>query len=176
MILIETENLVLRQITLNDWADLQRIAGNDDVAPMTARLKSPWPEEDVRAWIAQRTISGGVGAFLGICWRDGTLIGSIGTGYDDDNQAFLGYFVDKQYWGQGVASEAMPAILDYTFDNYTIDAITASCFVNNHASIRLLEKNGFEKYGEELGTSAARLEPAPMFLYRLTRTKFESLS
>jgi RimJ/RimL family protein N-acetyltransferase len=176
MIKIETERLILRQITVDDWCDLQRIAGNDDVAPMTARLKSPWPEADVKAWISDRCVSSDMGAFLAICLRDGTLVGSIGTGVDTDRQAFLGYFVEKTHWGQGIVSEAIPAILAYTFKNYVLDAVTASCFTDNPASMRVLDKMGFEKYSEELGSSAARLEPAPLFLYRLTRTKFESLS
>ena len=67
MIQIRTKRLILRQITVDDWSDLQRIAGNDDVAPMTARLKSPWPEVDVKAWIADRCASSAVGAFLAIC-------------------------------------------------------------------------------------------------------------
>ena len=176
MIMIETERLILRQITVDDWRDLQRIAGNDDVAPMTARLKSPWSEAEVKAWINDRCTPHVMGAFLAICLRDGSLVGSIGTGVDTDDQAFLGYFVGKPHWGQGIASEAMVAILDYTFATYPIDAISASCFVDNHASLHVLGKMGFEKYGEELGLSAARLEPAQLFLYRLTRTKFESLS
>ena len=176
MIQIRTKRLILRQITVDDWSDLQRIAGNDDVAPMTARLKSPWPEVDVKAWIADRCASSAVGAFLAICLLDGTLVGSIGTGVDTDQQAFLGYFIDKSHWGQGIIIEAMPAILEYTFSNYELDAITASCFIDNPASSQVLIKAGFEKYGEELGSSEARLEPAPLFLYRLTRNKFESLS
>ena len=175
MIKIETERLILRQITVDDWCDLQRIAGNDDVAPMTAQLKSPWPESDVKAWIADRCVSSEMGAFLAICLRDGTLVGSVGTGVDKGHQAFLGYFVEKSHWGQGIVSEAVPAILAYTFENYTLDAVTASCFADNPASMRVLDKMGFENCGEELGSCAARLEPAPLFLYRLTRTKFESL-
>jgi len=78
--------------------------------------------------------------------------------------------------GQGIATRALRAILAHGFSKTSQDHVIADCFTDNPASMRVLEKVGFEKYGEDVGTSAARLEPAPLFLYRLTRTKFESLS
>ena len=50
----------------------------------------------------------------------------------------------------------------------------ADHFADNPVSGRVLHEQGFEKIGEGTGKSAARLEPAPNVLYRLTKQQFKA--
>lgn len=55
----------------------------------------------------------------------------------------VGYRLMEEYWGQGIATEAMGLMTDYLFNNTGIEIITASVLPENRASAKVLEKNGF---------------------------------
>ncbi len=46
-------------------------------------------------------------------------------------------------WGQGIASQTVALMTDYLFSQTDTEIITASTMIENHASARVLEKNGF---------------------------------
>jgi RimJ/RimL family protein N-acetyltransferase len=173
-------DLTLRPVTMVDALDIQRIAGNDDTAPMMGVMKSPWPLDDVRDWIERRMLRMD-GRWNLVIERDNQPIGFVGVGGNFDNSSskydlWLYYFIDKSHWGQGIATTAATALLAHVFANTDLDYVNSDSFTDNPASMATLARLGFEKVGNDVGKSAARLEPAPLFVYRLTRTKFESLS
>ena len=90
-----------------DWHDIARIGGDPRVARMTSEHISPWPEADVRAFLAASQWRGRLGFRLGL-WFQGDLIGAVGI-WDDPVE--VGYFLDPAFWGQGLATEAMSAFL-----------------------------------------------------------------
>ena len=167
---IKSSDLSIRPFTLRDAPALQRMVGNDQVAPMMARVTSPWPLKDVQNWIIQGAYSGQMGFRLGVTLPDETLIGFVGMSGDPAN---LAYFIDQSHWGQGYATRAAKAVIDFTFSNFEIDAIEADAFTDNIASHNVLQKLGFEKTGEAMAKSQARLDEAPTILYRLTRATFK---
>lgn len=169
---IETARLRLRVLTVADIPDLQRIAGIDQIARNLGSVTAPWPTSDVKGWIHKSRFRGRVGFRLGIETKDRVLIGSVGLG--GEFQPSISYFIDQEYSDQGYASEALQAILSYSFKQFNLTMITADVFIDNPASKRILEKSGFEQCGSEMAQSAARVEPAPVSLYRLTRDRFES--
>lgn len=61
--------------------------------------------------------------------------------------ASLGYWVGLPYQGRGVMSEAVARIADYAFDELTLHRIEAASLPDNIASIRVLEKCGFQREG-----------------------------
>lgn len=60
---------------------------------------------------------------------------------------FLGYHIDEQYNGQGLATEALITALSYVFDILQLHRIEANIMPHNQASIRVIEKLGFEREG-----------------------------
>ena len=62
---------------------------------------------------------------------------------DDAHKISIGYRLLERYWGQGIATEAVSLMTDYLFEQTDIELITASVMVENAASSRVLEKNGF---------------------------------
>jgi RimJ/RimL family protein N-acetyltransferase len=168
---IHGARIYLRALSNGDAVDLQRIAGNDRVAPMLASVTSPWPMLDVLAWIGRSQFKGPIGFRLGICLHDNSLIGTIGLG---GAYPSLMYFMDEKYAGQGYATEAGRLMVAYGFDTYDIEDLTSDVFEDNPASQRVLEKLGFVAFGRAMEHSAARVDEAPVILYRLTRDNFES--
>lgn len=65
-------------------------------------------------------------------------------GYRDEmHKVSVGYRLLEQYWGQGIATEALGLMLDYIRKNTDIEIVTASTMVENKASANVLMKNGF---------------------------------
>lgn len=59
--------------------------------------------------------------------------------------AEMGYWLSEQYWGRGIATRAVTAMSEWAFDNYKLTRVFAMAFVHNNASVRVLEKSGFER-------------------------------
>ncbi|GAK86977.1 N-acetylglutamate synthase [Vibrio ponticus] len=59
----------------------------------------------------------------------------------------LVFIFDKAYWGQGIASEALGAFFSKALRDLNLNSVKATANVDHVASIRLLEKLGFEKKG-----------------------------
>jgi [ribosomal protein S5]-alanine N-acetyltransferase len=56
-------------------------------------------------------------------------------------------------WGQGIASEAARAVIDYGFAEMGLHRIQAHTIAGNHRSVRLLERLGFHREGTLRGYS-----------------------
>ncbi len=168
---LETDRLVICALQDPDWRDLQRIGAQPDVAQNMRNIPPNWAENDVKLWQGGSKWRGQIGFRPAITLLDGTLIGALGIGGDPVTCAYL---IDKKYWGQGYATEAMVAFLADAFRRFSIDEINASRFNDNAGSGRVSQKLGFVQAGTSIGSSAARLEDAPETLYRLSRTQFEA--
>ncbi|GIJ34564.1 GNAT family N-acetyltransferase [Micromonospora sediminimaris] len=68
-------------------------------------------------------------------------------------EAELGYIFDPAYGGQGYATEAVTAMVAYAFDRLGVRRITAGCFADNLASVRILEKVGMRREQHGVGDS-----------------------
>ncbi len=170
-VIFETDRLFARSFVASDWRRLQSIGGPIDVAGMMATLKSPWPEADVKAWLAQAPYTGKVGFGAAICLKSGGLIGFVGLGGDPVSCA---YAIDPEYAGQGYATEALSGLMAHAFDVLEVRDITADHFTDNPASGRVMIKTGFVKTGTGMGDSLARTEPAPNVTYTLTPDAFRA--
>ena len=78
------------------------------------------------------------------------LSGTIGIKDIDyfNKKAKIGYWIGKQYQGKGIATECVKLVVHYAFNDLKLEEITAYVFPDNNSSIRVLEKNGFEKTKE----------------------------
>ncbi|GAA3341413.1 GNAT family protein [Amorphoplanes nipponensis] len=66
-------------------------------------------------------------------------------GMPQRTEAGLGYVFDPAYAGRGYATEAVTAMVAYAFDRLGLRRITAGCFADNLASVRILEKVGLRR-------------------------------
>jgi len=171
---IKTKRLVLRGLDVSDAARLSLLAGDYDIASMTATIPHPYSEQQAAEWIDSVKV-GDEGVVFGI-EREGLLIGCTGYRAFGDDHAELGYWIGKPYWGQGYASEAVAALIGQAFDANAFDYVTAGHFADNGASERVLQKLGFVAQGTEERDCLARGDTAKCVTYRLDRVLAAALS
>lgn len=82
---------------------------------------------------------------------DGRLVGSIGS-FLRDGEREVTYWIDRAAWGRHIASRALAQLLDLVPDR-PVHARAAS---DNAASLRVLEKAGFEVVGTDTAYASAR--------------------
>jgi RimJ/RimL family protein N-acetyltransferase len=73
---------------------------------------------------------------------DGEVAGSIVAWWDRDRR-FVGYWLGRPYWGRGVGTRALQLFLQ----RERVRPLYADPFSGNTASVRLLDKCGFERSG-----------------------------
>ncbi|HCH48484.1 MAG TPA: N-acetyltransferase [Glutamicibacter sp.] len=61
--------------------------------------------------------------------------------------ASLGYWIEKEHCGQGLASQAVVALLSMARNDLGLHRMEASTLLHNYGSQRVLEKNGFAQIG-----------------------------
>jgi RimJ/RimL family protein N-acetyltransferase len=77
------------------------------------------------------------------------LIGWCGLKYQPElDEIDLGYRLIQKAWGQGFATEAAQASLEYGFNELNLKLITGRAHIENLASIKVLEKIGMDFIGE----------------------------
>lgn len=85
--------------------------------------------------------------------KDGTHIGELCfKGIDETGSTEIGYGIAENYQGHGYATEAVNAVTDWALKQIALNCVTAEVDKDNIASVRVLEKAGFEptgKIGEE---------------------------
>ena len=80
----------------------------------------------------------------------GEAVGGIGFTMQPDvgrRSAEIGYWLGEEFWGRGIASEALVAVTDHAFANHDLCRVYAHVFDWNRASARVLEKAGYEFEG-----------------------------
>lgn len=75
------------------------------------------------------------------------MYGGIGLEKIEGHKAEIGYWLAEKYWGKGVMTAAVEVVTKYSFEKLGLRRIYARVFHFNKASIRVLEKAGFEKEG-----------------------------
>ena len=146
-----TERLVLRSLTLEDAADVQRLAGDRDIALMTVAIPHPYEDGMAEEWIrsCSEEYEKDEALNFAITLRsDKNLIGAIGIGLEREHQrGELGYWIGRPYWNLGYATEAAAAVVAYSFEVLKLNRIYAFHFTRNPASGRVLEKIGMRYEG-----------------------------
>jgi ribosomal-protein-alanine N-acetyltransferase len=146
-LLIETRRLVLSPPAPADAAAIfHRYASDEAVTKYLA-----WPTHrttaDTEAFLAFSTTQWereGAGPYLIWSKADGELLGSTGLDAEPGAQAMTGYVLARGAWGHGYATEALSAIVDVAGD-IGVRRIYALCHPDHHASVRVLEKCGFDR-------------------------------
>ena len=67
--------------------------------------------------------------------------------YARDRRAELGYWLAVPAWGQGIATEAVRALVDYGFREIVLARIYAQVIAGNDVSMRVLDKIGMVREG-----------------------------
>lgn len=87
------------------------------------------------------------GRYIGYCG----LFPNFGRRGPVAGEAVLAFYLAREYWGRGLATEAGRAFIQFGFDRLHLNRIVATVQVGNAASLRVLEKLGFTLIGTERG-------------------------
>lgn len=144
---LKSKRLTMRPIKMRDAPEIFHMQTDDLVLRYIAK-KKPESLEDVEKLIEYIDDSYKKQEML--CWaaviRDGEkIIGTCGFNrIEKDNlRAEIGGALSPQYWGVGVAYEAVKQIIDYGFNELGLHTIEAKVDSNNRSAVFLLEQLGF---------------------------------
>jgi [ribosomal protein S5]-alanine N-acetyltransferase len=148
---LKTKRLILRPFKLSDAKSVQQKAGKKEIAKTTLNIPHPYPDGVAEEWISthQSKFESGELVNYAITLKEtGELIGAVGLVVTKKfNHAELGYWIDKSYWGEGYATEAAKALLDYGFNTHKLYKIFAELMTKNPASGKVVKKLGMKKEG-----------------------------
>jgi ribosomal-protein-alanine N-acetyltransferase len=150
--IIETRRLLLREFVLEDAEAVYQIQSDPDVMRYTG--EAPLPNVDAaRDMLAERPLADyarcGFGRWACVLKGTGEVIGGAGLKYLPElDDVDLGYRLRRDYWGQGLATEAARACVEYGFGSLKLRWIIGLVEAENAASVRVLEKTGFRFEGE----------------------------
>lgn len=152
---LETERLILRRMRVGDAEDMYSYARRTDVTRYL--LWSPHPDllhtQDYLRYIATRYATGSFYDWAMVYKENNRMIGTCGfTSFDCPNDAAeIGYVLNPDYRGMGLAPEAVRAVLKFGFERLLLHRIEARFIEGNTASLRVMEKVGmrFEGYQRE---------------------------
>ena len=146
---ITTERLILRQLTLDDAEAAFEWTGDARVARYMI-YSTHESVEITREWLSTVKSTDTQFEFGFVRKSDGKLIGSGGINLKEDGFWEFGYNLRYDCWGQGYATEASRAMIEYVRSKYGDIRLRSECAVENTASAHVIEKCGlvFKGYGE----------------------------
>ncbi len=143
---IKTERLVLRRYEDGDLRALVPLANDWEVTRWMPHLAHPYTAADGRAFIAQAQSLVDERREYQLAIVDkatDALMGTVGLHVVGRAIPELGYWLGRDYWAQGYATEAARAMIDHSFKSLGVSALMARVFDGNIASERVLIKSGF---------------------------------
>lgn len=158
---LETTRLRLRPLAMTDAdplyalhqdADMQRYFGDGHLYDRDE--SRTWLEWHVGLWDVE-----GYSFFAADLLGEDRFVGWVGLNKvaDDpelDGQTEIGWFIDRAYWRQGLASEGARAALGFGFGSLGLDRIVARYRTDNVASGRVMQKIGMRYWREVPSTEA----------------------
>ena len=144
MVVIRTERLLLRPATAADLTAMNAILGN----PQATAFWSTPPHRDLeqtREWLQSMIdIAEHEGEDF-IVEHEGRVIGKAGLYRFPE----IGFILHPDFWGRGLAAEALRPVLDRAFLVHGLAAVEADVDPRNAASLNLLARLGFEETGRK---------------------------
>jgi [ribosomal protein S5]-alanine N-acetyltransferase len=150
---LQTERLRLEPWLPEEWIALRPIATDPEVMRYISDGR-PWPEDQIREFIQRQIRHHSTRSFC--LWKlvekaTGRVIGFCGlqpVEVAGRNEIEIGWWLARDMWGQGLATEAARVALADSFDRAGLHRIIAIAQPANHASIRIMEKLGMHYEGD----------------------------
>src|ERR1035437_8363174 len=162
---LETGRLRLREFRQTDLADVARWDG-----ALHAEKFLESCLQSYREW--------GMGPSAMLLKETGAIVGNCGISYDRTLGTFeycgeVNYYVARQYRGEGLATEALRAVLKFGFGDIKLTRVQGRCTPENVSSERVMQKAGLKF--ERMIVAAGEGSPQDK-LYAITREEFQALS
>ena len=174
--MIETERLYLRQWRASDFAIFAEMNADLDVMKYFPKPLSPKVSDAIANKCSQLIENKGWGFWAVSLKETDTFIGMVGLNEAHADMSFtpaieIAWRLHKDYWGQGYATEAARASLNFAFDTLGLDEVVAFTAVINEHSQLIMQRIGMSNTQENF--YHPMLEPnhrlAEHVLYKITQ-------
>jgi [ribosomal protein S5]-alanine N-acetyltransferase len=177
---LETGRLLLRRMRLDDAEAMFAYASDPEVTRYVL-FETHRTVEDSETFLRlavegyERGDFGGWGVVL----KDsGAFVGTCGVDVNyapEHTRAELGYVLSRDHWGRGLMTEAVRAVIRFSFRRMELNRIQARCIAENTASARVMEKAGMTYEGTLRESEFIKGAYRDMKLYSILRREFRRL-
>ncbi|HOP11518.1 MAG TPA: GNAT family N-acetyltransferase [Oscillospiraceae bacterium] len=149
--IIETNRLFLRELTMDDLENLHEILSDPD---SMIHYPQPFSHEKSIHWIQwnlENYATYGFGLWAVVLKNENRFIGDCGITMQNINgklEPEIGYHINKNYTGKGYATEAARACRNYAFDILKFQEVYSYMNYTNIASQKVAKKNGMRLVAE----------------------------
>ncbi|MCL2573752.1 MAG: GNAT family N-acetyltransferase [Defluviitaleaceae bacterium] len=177
---LKTDRLILRDWKKNDLDDLFEYASVEGVGEMAGW--SHHTDKEVSKGILQSFIDGG-DVYAIVLKENKKVIGSLGlhdksadANFKAKTQREMGYVIGKDYWGQGLATEAAQVAIKYAFEKLRVDVLWCCHFAENMQSKRVIQKCGFAFHGKGIFEAKLINKTFDDMKYIMTKNDYKALT
>ncbi len=149
---LESSRLFFRAIKRSDLDDIYEYSSN----PKTSQYLLWSPHQSISTTkefieiVLSKYKSGDYNDWAIVYKKTGKMIGTCGfTRIDQDNRLVeIGYVLNPDFWGKGLATEAVERVLEFAFEVMNVNRVEAKFMFGNEASLKVMKKVGmtFEGY------------------------------
>lgn len=156
--ILETERLILRPWAESDAEELYKYASDKDVG-----YPAGWPAHTSveNSLEIIRTVLSAEETYAVCLKENGKPIGCVGFHRndiaEDDDEYEFGYWLGKEFWGQGIIPEASRELLRRAFCDLGMKRIWCGHYEGNFKSRRVMEKLGFKYHHKTEGIEVSLL-------------------
>lgn len=178
--MIETDRLILRPWRETDAVSLFRYASDPDIGPIAG-----WPSHTSveNSLEIIRTVFSAPETYAVVLKTTGEPIGCCGILFSNGlhsagmkpDEAEIGYWIGKPYWGRGLIPEAVDALLTRCFNRLKLSAVWCGYYDGNNKSRRVIEKCGFRYHHTERDIVSPLGDRRTEHFYRITFAEFMPL-
>ncbi|MCD4524579.1 GNAT family N-acetyltransferase [Nocardioides sp. cx-173] len=159
----------LRPLVPDDAPRIQEACAEERTQHWLGQLPSPYTLEDAHAYVESRTSQ--LAEATGVTWAvtapdDDRLLGTIGWfNWTPGAECEIGYWTHPDARGRGLMTRAMGLLTRHVLQDPGVARVTAYAAVDNTASRRVIEANGYRQFGVERLGALVRDGRADMALY-----------
>lgn len=170
---------MLRTITKHDYLDMYEYGKDDEVTKYLTWGPYQHPKEakkTIKTIFYPRIKQGLPRGYAIVDLKLNKMIGTIDfhSKKKDENGAEIGYVIHKDYWNQGIMSQALREMIKVGFEHLNYDIIHIKHIKRNVASQKVIEKNQFQKVKTEPFVIEKHKDfiEDELIIYELTKEKY----
>lgn len=173
---LATPRLLLRPYRAGDADALVEHLADFEVSRWLALVPHPYRAADAERFVARKLAPAPEDDHFGLAVElDGRLVGGLGVA-GASTRPSLGYWLGRPFWGRGLMTEAVGALIGFLFGRIRLERLESGVFVGNEASLAIQRRLGFEFVGESPVFSVARGETVTHIDTLLTRRRYDEIN
>jgi RimJ/RimL family protein N-acetyltransferase len=144
------KKIKIRFVEESDLPLVQHYCSKKEVSETTS-IPYPYPEDGAEQWfklVSKNKEQGIAYAFSILYEKD--FAGIISVKQKENAIGAIDYWVAPTYWNKGVGTTALRKAIDFAFNELRLTTIESFCLSSNIGSRKVLEKNGFVLFKEEI--------------------------